>query len=431
MHKVLLVDDEENVLNSLIRLLRKENYEVFTATSGSAGLDIIKGQNISVILSDQGMPGMMGTDFLNKVKEESPSTIRIMLTGQADIKAAMEAINKGEVYRFITKPWNDNEILMTIKQALHQYELVEENKRLNLQIREQNEQLKNLNQNLEQKVKERTAEIQKMYKELNILHKQLKESFVDSVKMFADLLELYDSYSAGHSKRVAVISSAVAKHYDLNDDELLDLEFAALLHDIGKIGIPSDIAKKDPYSLSQFEQQHYEQHPALGQICIHGIEKLQKAGVLIRHHHESFNGTGFPDGLRGENIPLGSRIMAVADAYDKLKNSRQLSKAHTEESIYSYLKKNKGVGFDPSVVEITTEFLTDRSSQREDSIEAEISISELTEGMILSKDVCSSQGVLLVPKGETVKRSYLEKLSNYAKIDARLKRVFVYKPKAS
>lgn len=141
---ILFVDDEENILSALTRLFRKEDYEILTATSGMDGLKIIEGKDISLVISDHRMPGMTGVDFLARVKETSPDTVRIMLTGYADLEAAMAAINKGEVYRFITKPWNDEELKLTVRQSLEYRDLVLKNRSLTRTVKKQYDILKTL-----------------------------------------------------------------------------------------------------------------------------------------------------------------------------------------------------------------------------------------------------------------------------------------------
>ena len=159
-HKVLLVDDEENVLHSLKRLLRKEEYRLFTASSGAEGLQILEGNDVHLVISDQRMPQMSGTEFLAIVKEQYPDTIRIVLTGYTDVDSITESINKGHIYKFFLKPWNDQSLKLEIKSALEQYDLIQANKRLHEKVIEQNEELKKINENLEMLVKERTKELE-------------------------------------------------------------------------------------------------------------------------------------------------------------------------------------------------------------------------------------------------------------------------------
>ena len=159
-HTVLLVDDEEGILHSLKRLLRKEGYRLLTASSGSKGLKVLEKNDVHLVISDQRMPQMSGTEFFAKVKERYPDTIRIVLTGYTDVDSITESINKGHIYKFFLKPWNDQSLKLEINQALDQYDLIQANKRLHEKVMEQNEELKKINENLETLVKERTMELE-------------------------------------------------------------------------------------------------------------------------------------------------------------------------------------------------------------------------------------------------------------------------------
>lgn len=159
-HTVLCVDDEENILSSLKRLLRKEGYRLLTATSGAEGLKLFDENGVHLVISDQRMPQMSGTEFLSVVKERYPDTIRVVLTGYTDVDAITESINKGHVYKFLLKPWNDQSLKLEIRQALDQYDLIQANKLLDQKVLQQNEELKRINENLEALVQERTKELE-------------------------------------------------------------------------------------------------------------------------------------------------------------------------------------------------------------------------------------------------------------------------------
>ena len=164
-HALLLVDDEENILNSLRRLFRREPFEVLTAASGMEGLDLLRAHSVSVIVSDQRMPEMVGAEFLRRSIEVAPRAVRIMLTGYADVEATVQAINKGQIYRYVTKPWNDGEMKMVVRAAAQRFDLLESNRLLTAELKETNAQLETLNSELEQRVEARTRELRSAYEE--------------------------------------------------------------------------------------------------------------------------------------------------------------------------------------------------------------------------------------------------------------------------
>ncbi len=427
--QVLVVDDEENILRSLKRLLVSEEIDVITASSGPEALELLKGNpsSVGVIISDQRMPGMTGVDFLEKAKEIAPDTVRIVLTGYADINAAVDAINRGGAYRYIAKPWRDDELLQVIRDAMKQFSLVSENRRLQEIIKRQNEELKEWNAQLQFFVQEQTVEIQKKNEALERLNKRLRNNFKNTIFAFSGLLELRDRGAESHSRNVAEISVKVAKAIGLERPEIEDILVGALLHDIGKIGIPDVLLKKDPQEMDEEELALYRQHPVRGQTAIDSIEDLRGAGLLIRHHHEALDGSGFPDGLTGKDIPLGSRILAVADFID-----RQLPKYEVDNAIELVLndvQKRLGSIFDPALyphLKNPVSRLYEKALPKKDLVEMELSPFELKPGMVVARDVRSGTGLMLLRKGTTLDEKNIRALRRYAEIDPSKTGVFVW-----
>jgi len=413
-HRLLFVDDEENILKSLNRLFIDEGYEIMTSTSGEEALEKLNGEQVSLVISDQRMPGMQGLELLSRIKEISPDTIGILLTGYTDIKAAVGAINSGAVYKYVEKPWDDEQCKLTVKRALEQYDLIQRNQRLTNIVREQNKELKYLNENLQERVEERTQEVLQKNVQLEELNVQLKKNFIDTIKVFAGLVEMRDEYIGGHSKRVAATSKALAKTYRLSDGDIFDIEVAALLHDLGKIGLKDNVLSASNISLSdKGNQEVQEQHAVMGQMSLLGIDGLEKVAEMIRHHHENYNGTGVPDQLKGEEIPLGSRIIAVADTFDGLRFRQNAQKSFTEEVVYSSLQKLAGTRLDPDVLEQFLNLLKGLQTRKASKDVIKISAGALEENMVVARDIITNSNMLLVARDEKIKRSYLQKIRYY------------------
>jgi response regulator RpfG family c-di-GMP phosphodiesterase len=187
-HTVLCVDDEENILHSLKRLLRKEGYRLLTATSGAEGLKVLKENDVHLVISDQRMPEMSGTEFLAKVKENYPDVIRIVLTGYTEVDSITASINKGHIYKFILKPWNDQNLKLEIKQGLEQYELMQSNRRLNQKVLQQNEELKTVNENLEVLVTKRTMELEIQNQALELSHAILEDLPIPIIGISSEMM---------------------------------------------------------------------------------------------------------------------------------------------------------------------------------------------------------------------------------------------------
>jgi len=321
-HTILIVDDEDSILRSLNRLFRKENYRIVTADSGSEGLRLIgeAPTPFSLIISDQRMPEMTGDQFLAEARKIAPDTMRVLLTGYADVDSIIEAINKGGIHRYFTKPWKDEDLLLQVRQVLEQYSLIQENRRLQDLTRRQNEELTELNSSLEVKVREKTAEVVKKNEALIFLNQELETGLFNTVKAFGALTDRFNQTLAGHGRRVSQSARELAQLMNLAENDINHIEIAALLHDIGKLGFPPKLLEYKEDEWSTEERDTFKNHPVLGQETIHFINRLAHVGILIRTHHERYDGRGYPDRLKEEEIPLGAKIIAVADAYDKIVN---------------------------------------------------------------------------------------------------------------
>jgi len=445
-HRLLFVDDEESITKSLQRLFRKERYEIHTAPSGAEGLKLLQetGKSFSLIISDQRMPEMTGSEFLEKAKEVFPNAIRILLTGHADMNAIIDAVNKGEIHRYLTKPWDDGELLRLVREELERYELLVENQRLLALTKKQNKELAELNRNLEEKVKERSREIVLKNKELAGLNRELETGLYNTVRAFGSLVEMHNPDLAGHGRRVSIFSREIAQSLELPEEEIVDIEIAGLLHDIGKLGFSPRLLKQEEDRLSPEEKDLFRTHPEQGQSTVRFINKLDNVGILIRAHHERNDGQGYPDHLPEEAIPTGAKIIAVADAYDRMVNLKpdldkaigaiskatgMTQKSLTEEEALNeaailHLKKESFTRYDPDVVKVFLNLLKTKGLAPPG--EKEISFDGLKEGMVLTRPLYASSGRFLLPHNTTLTENYIRKLREFDKTDPVLDRIYVY-----
>ena len=420
---ILFVDDEENVLRSLKRLFIDEEYEIHTALSGEAGLEILRDREIAVVVSDQRMPRMSGAEFLERSRLVSPESVRIVLTGHADIEAAIAAINKGGTYQYITKPWDNEEMKSSVFRAAERYRLGRENKRLAGIIQAQNEELKKWTSELEQDVQEQSIELTYKNAALRDLNEQLETGFRNFSITMSNLIELRDKTVGNHSGNVCVLARKMAARMDLNDTEVQTIAMAAQLHDIGKIGVPDAILSKDVDSMAPFELSEYQTHPVRGQAAMDSNAHLREAGKLVRHHHEAFGGGGFPDGLKGDMIPLGSRIIAVSDRYHRLLVT------HSVKDTLERIVNLAGIEFDPHVARLLVEIVRENeSSERrpDQAVESELHPEQLMAGMVLSREVRSGTGLLLLPQGSRLNPQKIESIRRYYTLDPPRAGVYVW-----
>ncbi|MBS1228107.1 MAG: response regulator receiver modulated metal dependent phosphohydrolase [Proteobacteria bacterium] len=410
---LLLVDDEPSILSSLRRLLRTGGYQIHTAESGRAGLDILEREPIDLVISDMRMPEMDGATFLEQVRERWPATTRILLTGYADISSTIAAINRGEVYRYVAKPWDDNDLLLLVRDSLESARLRNENTRLQALTQSQNEQLKSLNASLEDKVVQRTAEIEQINSFLNLANDRLKQNFLVSIKVFSGLMELRGGVMAGHSRRVADLVRKLARRLGVDPKAQQDFFFAALLHDIGKIGFPDSLLARPVAKTTGDDLARYRKHAQAGESALMPFDELKDVSKIVRWHHERYDGQGFPDGLQGPEIPLGARLLAVVNDYDGLQIGTLTEKRMTTDEAKAAIVAARGKRYDPQIVDAFVELLD--SLGQEIVHEKAVSHADLKVDMLLSRDLVSREGALLLSADTVLNVHLIKQIQEYAR----------------
>lgn len=410
---LLLVDDEPLILSSLRRLFRPQGYRVLTAEGGQAGLDLLQGETVDLVISDMRMPGMDGAHFLEKVRRAQPDAARILLTGYADIASTIAAINEGEIDRYIAKPWDDNDILLVVREALARRSLEQRNRELTELTGRQNEELRVLNASLEQRVRSRTAEIEQINDMLNVAYAELKSNFMLSMQIFAGLMELRHNGMSGHSRRVAIWAKKVCAKLHLDERTSHDIHVAALLHDIGKIGFPDGLLSKPISLMSPEETARYRKHPLNAEAALMPLVQLQAVAKFIRSQHERYDGKGFPDGFEAEEIPFGARVLAPIIDYETLMAGTLAERRFSPEDAAASIRRGAGSRYDGKVVDALLEVLKEPIEEERD--DRCISALELAAGMILSRDLVSPQGTLLLAAGYVFDARVVRQVSEYAR----------------
>ena len=286
---ILLVDDDATVRKLLKQTLSGEDYACREAESAIQTMDELKRNKISLVILDIKLPGKSGVQLMPEIKAGYAETVVIIATATVDIDTAIQCMKLG-AYDYITKPFNLDEVILSVGNAL-------EKRRLELENR-------NYQQHLEQQVKEQAQKI--------------RNSFFNAMTALAYALEAKDKYTSGHSQRVAEISCEIAKDLRLSPEDISRIELAGRVHDIGKIGVRESALNK-PGLLTDEEFNHVKIHPEAGERILVPIVEDAEILRIVRHHHERYDGTGHPDGLAGEQIPLGARILAVADSFLRIK----------------------------------------------------------------------------------------------------------------
>ncbi|WP_175812107.1 HD domain-containing phosphohydrolase [Burkholderia contaminans] len=404
---ILLVDDEPSVLSALRRVFRPAGYEILTAESGEAALEVLASTEVDLIVSDMRMPGMSGAEFLARARSLYPDTMRILLTGYAEIASVVQAVNDGGVYRYLNKPWDDHDLLLTLEQALEQRRLRREAARLAALTEAQNEALRRFNTELETQVRARTEELGQTVMFLEAAQRDLKSSFTAMVQVCASMIEMRCGSASGHAMRVGEIARRLALSSGMSELHAQDVYFAGLLHGIGKLSLPDELLRKPLTKMTAEEHGLYLQHPLRAQMVLTPVAQLHKVASIVLHQYERFNGRGTPDSLAGDAIPLGSRILAIARDFEGLRNG-DIGAPHSVEQTLDALRSQAGVRYDPRIVDGLTELMRDPASLGIAASVAEVKSAQLREGMQLADDLRTHRGVLLMTKGSVMSAHQIE-----------------------
>ena len=328
MDRVLVVDDDELILRALARILEVAGFEPRCYAAPEEALRGIEADAPVVVISDYMMPTMDGITFLEHVRVRFPGAVRILCTAAEDFRVALQAVNAGEVFRIISKPWHQQELLATVNQGAEAARLRRENDRLTAEVQRQNGQLREINLRLEEMVRQRTQ--------------ALLEGLISA-------LDYRDAETQWHSRRVSLYARRLAQALGLVEPELTVIEHGALLHDIGKIGVRDRVLLK-PGPLSPEEWTEMKRHPELGWALLQRVDYLRPASVIVLQHQEKWDGSGYPSGLRGDAIHVGARIFHVVDTLDAITSDRPYRKARPLAAAREEIRRCAGTQFDPAVV---------------------------------------------------------------------------------
>ena len=402
--RILCVDDEPNIVAALKRLFRGSGYQVITATSGAEALACLEQEPVDLVFSDMRMPGMSGAQLLEQIRQRWPHTTRVLLTGYSDINSTIAAINSGEVFRYITKPWDDGEVLAIARQVFERHALQHEKERLEALLKTKNQALTELNETLEEKVAERTHELVQ-------LSQKLKKNYLASIKVFSNVLEWRGGHLSGHSRRVADLSRRTARAMDMVEADQQDTFIAGLMHDIGHISLSDALLAKPVPKLTEEETAQYRRHAMLGEQALMALDDMQAVGNIIRSHHERHDGLGYPDGLAGAMIPLSARIIAVAETYDDLQIGHLSSTPLTAADARSMIARGRGTQFDPEVVDVFLQVLLE-AVPRSEAPPRMLRTAQLRAGMVLARDLRSAEGAVLLAADHVLTPELIQRLKS-------------------
>ncbi|MDO8696735.1 MAG: two-component system response regulator [Pseudomonadales bacterium RIFCSPLOWO2_12_59_9] len=428
--KILLVDDEEAILNSLRRVLRNQPYELFFAQGGEDALLLLEKHAIDVVVSDARMPGMDGATLLSEVNKRKPDCMTILLTGYAEINTIVKAINEGQIYRYISKPWNDEELLMTLRQALAMQHAERERRRLVVLTRRQNEALRELNENLEARVKDRTAELQQTADMLDLAYDELQRSYVTSTEVFSMLINQRLPRDKQTNQQVILLVRAFCANQHIDDHSSRDIAMAAALYNIGKLSWSDELISSPSDLLYRNERDTYRKYPAQSESLLMALEPLRDAATLIRHHQEHWDGGGFPDHIKEQQIPFGARLLKLAIDFVELQCGLVLERKMNRDEALLFIRKYSGRLYDPEMVELFIQVCAHLLADiriADPAVKA-LDTRHLEPGMILARNLQAENGMLLLNEGKELNRQLIDKLIAFESIEAVRYTVFVVLP---
>jgi putative nucleotidyltransferase with HDIG domain len=327
--RVVVVDDDDLILKALSRILESAGFEARCFLSPDEALGELAALDPVVVISDYMMPSMDGVVFLKRARGLCPGAVRILCTAAEDFRVALQAVNSGEVFRIVSKPWHQAELLATVGQAAEAARLRRENERLTAEVQRQNGQLREINLRLEEMVRARTQ--------------ALLEGLIAA-------LDYRDAETQWHSRRVSLYARRLAAQLGIGEPDLTIVEHGALLHDIGKIGVRDGVLLK-PGPLTSEEWFEMKRHPELGWALLQRVDYLRPASAIVLQHQEKWDGSGYPAGLREEEIVIGARIFHVVDTLDAITSDRPYRKSRPFAEAREEIARCAGTQFDPRVVE--------------------------------------------------------------------------------
>lgn len=427
---VLLVDSQDTVLQRLHKLLSAHDYRLYLAHDASEALQVMAREEVDLVISAAHLPQLDGATLLARLHQDYPATTRILLTGDPDLKLIAKAINEGEIYRYLSKPWDDQELLLTLRQALDHQHSERERQRLEALAQQQNRELKAVNALLEKRVAARTAELQQTADMLDLAYEELKHSYATGAELFSLLVNQRLPSDKQTNRRIIELVRAYCKVQGIDAVAQRDLAMAAALHNIGKLSWSDSMMITPADLLHHHERERYRAYPAQSESLLMTLEPVQDAARLIRHHQEHWDGTGFPDHLKGEAIPLGSRLLKLAVDFVELQCGLILERRMNSDEALVFIRKYAGRLYDPQLVEgfiqVCSVYLSD-VTLGDPSVKV-LSTRELQAGMVLARNLNADNGMLLLNAGKVLSMPLVDKLIAFETMEGGRYSVFVKLP---
>ncbi len=412
---ILVLDDDQVVLLAIKETLERERYKVQAFSNAREALVALEGTRFATIISDQRMPEMTGLEFLDKCKRIQKHASRILITGVLTLNTVIEAVNRGEIFRFVAKPWIREELIATVENAVQRFALVEANEQLSADTLDLNEKLVSSNADLQKKI----LQLETQAESLEKINQSLEENFSHSLEICFRLIEAFHPVLGEQTKAVVSICREIAKSDLLNERESEVLLVSSWLYNLGRIGLPRELLTKslnDPQGLSEQEKTLLHHYPVYGQTLAGFVGTLEEVGQSIRSHRERFDGRGFPDGYSREMIPVPARHLAIAVGFVEC--------ALPKDQALEYIIRESGKSFHPEAVRL---FMKSSNLINLPQKVQELTLAELEPGMVLAKGIYSPSGLLLIPEERRLTHGIIKKIKEHDFANPITQRLMVFR----
>lgn len=407
--RILFVDDEVNILKTLNRLMSLEDFNCDFANSGKEALALVEEKKHDIIVSDMRMPEMGGDEFLTLAKKIVPHSRRFILSGYADFDSMMNALNRGGVHQFISKPWDDDQLVALIQEAVDFVKIRKERDELVALTKKQAHELKEINKDLERRVEARTQEVKQTADMLDLSYQEMKNSYGAFIDVIAQVLQRRSIAPKDHINDIAETARALSAELAQSEDDQDAVYKAAKLHELGKIEIPETVLQKPLSQLHGKELIEYKRYPMQGFSLMTSLDNLSEVSNYVKAHCERFDGKGFPSKLAGKDIPLGARIIGISMSYFLYRNGLVDGQSHDDDDCIAFLKASSGKALDPNLIEPFIKVVTAQLEQK-GRHEGRVALNQAKAGMMLSRDLFNGRGMIMLTKGAVLTERIIEKL---------------------